>query len=303
MTITDTKTKGQVAPLNKAKGESQWLLIWRNFRQHKLAILGSVILLVLFAMAIFAPVLAPYDPDEMDIKYSRGAPQPPTIEHPFGTDEFGRDYMSRTIYGAQISLSVGFVSVGISLVLGILAGVLAGYFGGHIDSTLMRIVDVLLSLPSLLVIMMVNSYLEPSIFNTMLAIGLFSWMGVARLVRGQFLSIREEEFVLAARCIGVGPVRMILRHLLPSSMAVLTVAATIGIASAILTESGLSFLGFGIQPPTSSWGSMLQSAQTFMRTSWWISFFPGLCIALAVLSFNFVGDGLRDSLDPKLRHR
>jgi len=298
-----SETKGKALPLEEIKGESQWVLVWRNFRRHKLAISGAVILLFLFAMAVFAPSLSPYDPDEMDIKYSRGVPQPPSREHPFGTDEFGRDYMSRTIYGARISLSVGFVSVGISMVLGILVGALAGYFGGQVDSVLMRLVDVLLSLPSLLVIMMVNSYLEPSIFNTMLAIGLFSWMGVARLVRGQFLSIREEEFVLAARCMGVGPGRMIFRHLLPSSMAVITVAATIGIAAAILTESGLSFLGFGIQPPTSSWGSMLQSAQTFMRTAWWISFFPGLCIALAVLSFNFVGDGLRDSLDPKLRRR
>jgi peptide/nickel transport system permease protein len=296
-------TKGKALPLKEIKGESQWVLVWRNFRRHKLAISGAVILLFLFVMAVFAPSFSPYDPDEMDIKYSRGVPQPPSRGHPFGTDEFGRDYMSRTIYGARISLSVGFVSVGISMVLGILVGALAGYFGGQVDSVLMRLVDVLLSLPSLLVIMMVNSYLEPSIFNTMLAIGLFSWMGVARLVRGQFLSIREEEFVLAARCMGVGPGRMIFRHLLPSSMAVITVAATIGIAAAILTESGLSFLGFGIQPPTSSWGSMLQSAQTFMRTAWWISFFPGLCIALAVLSFNFVGDGLRDSLDPKLRRR
>jgi peptide/nickel transport system permease protein len=300
MTVVTRNIEEEAIPLSS---EGQWTVVWRNFRRHKLAIFGGVVLLLMFTMAIFAPYIAPYDPDAMDIRYSRGQPQPPTWEHLFGTDEFGRDYLSRTIYGARISLSVGFVSVGISIVLGVLVGATAGYFGGRVDMLLMRFVDVLLSLPSLLVIMMVNSYLEPSIYNTMLAIGLFNWMGVARLVRGQFLSIREEEFVLAARCIGAGPARMILRHLLPSSMAVITVAATLGIGGAILTESGLSFLGFGVQPPTSSWGSMLQSAQTFMRTAWWISFFPGLGIALSVLSFNFVGDGLRDAMDPKLRRR
>lgn len=281
--------------------ESQLAMIWRQFRRHKLAIASAVILLILFAMAILADVISPYDPNEVNPRLARGYPQPPSAKHWLGTDELGRDYLSRAISGARISLSVGFVAVGISIAIGVVLGSVAGYLGGRTDNLIMRIVDTFLSVPAFFLILTVNAYLPPSIYNVMVVIGLFSWMGVARLVRGQFLSLKEKDFIIAARALGVPGRRLVTRHLLPNSLAPIIVAATLAIPSAILTESALSFLGLGVPPPQASWGSMLENAQTWLTEAWWMWVPPGTLISITVLAFNFVGDGLRDALDPFLR--
>jgi peptide/nickel transport system permease protein len=275
-------------------------MIWRQFRRHKLAMVSSVILLVLFAVAIFGDVLSPYDPNLVNPQLARGYPQPPSAAHWLGTDELGRDYLSRAISGARVSLSVGFVAVGISLAIGIVLGAAAGYFSGQVDGVMMRVVDIFLSVPTFFLILTVNAYLPASIYNIMVVIGLFNWMGVARLVRGQFLSLREKEFLTAARSVGVPGMRMVTRHLLPNAMGPVIVAATLAIPAAILTESGLSFLGLGVQAPQASWGSMLENAQAWLSQAWWMWVPPGLLISITVLAFNFVGDGLRDALDPHL---
>ena len=283
------------------KPESQLLMVWRQFRRHKLALAGSAVLLVLFAVAILADVVAPYDPNQVNPQLARGYPQPPGPDHWFGTDELGRDYLSRAISGARISLSIGFVAVGISIAIGIVLGSAAGYFGGRTDNLIMRVVDIFLSVPAFFLILTVNAYLPPSIYNVMVVIGLFSWMGVARLIRGQFLSLKEKEFITAARALGVPSRRLITHHLLPNSLAPVIVAATLAIPSAILTESALSFLGLGVQPPQASWGSMLENAQIWLTEAWWMWVPPGTLISITVLAFNFMGDGLRDALDPFMR--
>jgi peptide/nickel transport system permease protein len=280
--------------------ESQLSMIWRQFRRHKLAMASAIILLLLFAVAVLGDVISPYDPNAVNPQLARGYPQPPSKEHWLGTDELGRDYLSRAISGARISLSIGFVAVGISLAVGVAMGAAAGYFAGKVDGTIMRIVDVFLSVPTFFLILTVNAYLPPSIYNIMAVIGLFSWMGVARLVRGQFLSLKEKDFLMAARAVGVPGKRLIARHLLPNAMAPVIVAATLAIPAAILTESGLSFLGLGVQAPQASWGSMLENAQAWLSLAWWMWVPPGVLISVTVLAFNFVGDGLRDALDPHL---
>jgi len=283
------------------KPESQAAMVWRQFRRHKLALASAFVLILLFLVAILADVIAPYDPNQVNPQLARGYPQPPSAQHWLGTDELGRDYLSRAISGARISLSVGFVAVGISIVIGVFLGSLAGYLGGRVDNLIMRVVDVFLSVPAFFLILTVNAYLPPSIYNVMVVIGLFSWMGVARLVRGQFLALKETEFITAAQAVGVPGWRLITHHLLPNSMAPVIVAATLAIPAAILTESALSFLGLGVQPPQASWGSMLESAQIWLTEAWWMWVPPGVLISITVLAFNFVGDGLRDALDPSLR--
>lgn len=281
--------------------ESQLSIVWRQFRRHKLALASAVVLLILFAIAVLADVIAPYDPNQVNPRLARGYPQPPSAQHWLGTDELGRDYLSRAISGARISLSVGFVAVGISIAIGVVLGSVAGYFGDRTDNLIMRLVDVFLSVPAFFLILTVNAYLPPSIYNVMVVIGLFSWMGVARLIRGQFLSLKEKDFVTAARALGVPGRRLITRHLLPNSLAPVIVAATLAIPSAILTESALSFFGLGVQPPQASWGSMLENAQMWLTEAWWMWVPPGALISITVLAFNFMGDGLRDALDPFLR--
>lgn len=278
--------------------ESQLAMTWRQFRRHKLALAGACVLVILFAVAVLADIIAPYDPNQVNPQLARGYPQPPSAAHWLGTDELGRDYLSRAISGARISLSVGFVAVGISITIGVLLGSIAGYFGGRIDNLIMRIVDIFLSIPSFFLILTVNAYLPPSIYNVMVVIGLFSWMGVARLVRGEFLSLKEKDFITAAYAVGVPGLRLVTQHLLPNAVAPIIVAATLSIPTAILTESALSFLGLGVQPPQASWGSMLENAQTWLTEAWWMWVPPGLLISITVLAFNFVGDGLRDALDP-----
>lgn len=254
--------------------------------------------MILFITAIFAPLLSPYDPNSINVKHIL---EPPGRTHPLGTDDLGRDILSRMIWGARISLAVGFVAVGISTMVGILLGAVSGYYGGWTDRVLMRFVDIMLSIPTFFLLLAVIAFLEPSIWNIMIVIGLTSWMGVSRLVRAEVLSSKEREFALAARAIGAGDLRMIFKHILPNSMAPVLVSAVLGVAGAILVESALSFLGIGVQPPTASWGNILTAGKDNIEIAWWLSVFPGLAILITVLAYNLLGEGIRDSIDPRLK--
>jgi peptide/nickel transport system permease protein len=249
-------------------------------------------------VALLGPVVTPYEFDKMDLTSIR---QPPSWHHPFGTDELGRDLLTRIMYGARISLGVGILSAIISTSVGTLAGAVAGYWGGWTDSALMRLVDLMLSIPLLPIVIVLSTVIKPSVAMLVLIIGLFGWMVTARLVRGSFLSLKQQEFTLAALVLGARPTRIIVRHLLPNAAAPIIVAGTLSVGSAIILESIMSFLGMGIQPPTPSWGNMLQGAQSAMATKPWLAIFPGLFIFLSVMCVNFLGDGLRDALDPRLR--
>lgn len=263
-----------------------------------MALLGSVIVLTVFLVALSSPVVALHDPDEINIEKIL---QPPSFDHPFGTDPLGRDVLSRVIWGARVSLWVGFVAVGIAILIGILVGALAGFYAGTIDAVLMRLVDIMLSIPTFFLILAVIAILEPSIWNIMIVIGLTGWMGVARLVRGQFLAIKEMDYVTAARALGARDFRLIFGHILPNALSPVYVSAVLGVAGAILTESALSFLGIGIQPPKASWGSILTAGKDNVEIAWWLSVFPGLAIFVTVLGYNLLGEGLRDALDPRLK--
>ncbi len=300
-TAIDTSLDSEEASFGKV--QSFWSTIWKRFRRHRLAMIGLGVLSVLVLIAILAPLLAPYDPTVMDMEVltTGNPPAPPSKTHWLGTDALGRDWLSRAIYGARISLSVGLVSVGISVTIGSVLGAIAGYYGGLIDNIICRVIDVLMCVPTFFLILTVNAFLTPSIYNVMIIIGVFGWMGTARMVRGQILSIREQEFVEAARALGLPDKRVVLRHILPNVFAQLIVTATMGVAGAIMTESGLSYLGMGVQEPFPSWGAMLKSAQDYLLTAPWLAILPGLLISITVLSINFVGDGLRDAIDPKLK--
>ncbi|MFH1454225.1 MAG: oligopeptide ABC transporter permease [Armatimonadota bacterium] len=273
---------------------------WRRFKKNKLAKTGLIILIILTFCAIFAPVLAPYSPDKPDLSF-RGIPQPPSLKHLLGTDNFGRDILSRALYGGRVSLLVGICAVIIFILIGTFFGALSGYYGGILDAVIMRIVDLLLCLPTLFFILIIQTMVKPSIWNVILVIGLTSWAGTARLVRGQILSLKETPFIEAARAIGASDSRIIFKHLIPNASAPIIVTGTLGVAATILLESVLSFLGLGVQEPMASWGNMLQSAQEYIFSAPWMSIFPGLLIMIAVLAFNFIGDGLRDALDPKMK--
>ncbi|GAV19905.1 peptide/nickel transport system permease protein [Mariprofundus micogutta] len=266
-------------------------------RQRPLMFIGGLIVAIITGLALFAPWLAPYDPSEINVKVIL---MPPSWEHWCGTDTLGRDIFSRMLYGARISLAVGFVAVGISLLIGLILGAVAGYNGGRTDGIVMRLTDMVLCFPTFFLILAVIAFLEPSIWNIMIIIGLTSWMGVARLVRAEFLSLRHREFVLAAQSLGVPSIRMMWRYLLPNAMGPILVSAVLGIAGAVLVESGLSFLGLGVQPPTPSWGNILIEGKDNIEIAWWVSMFPGLAILITVLGYNLLGEGLRDYFDPKL---
>jgi peptide/nickel transport system permease protein len=253
--------------------------------------------LVLFIGAILAPLISPYNPDDIDRKHIL---EPPGRSHIFGTDDLGRDVMSRMIWGARISLAVGFVAVGIATLIGMTLGALSGYYGGWIDRVIMRFIDIMLSIPTFFLILAVIAFIGPGIWNIMVVIGLTSWMGVARLVRAEFLSLKEREFVLAARAVGAGDLRIIFRHIMINSMAPVLVSAVLGIAGAVLVESALSFLGLGVQPPAPSWGNILNLGKDNIEIAWWLSVFPGLAILITVLGYNLLGEGIRDSIDPRL---
>lgn len=271
---------------------------WRRLQRNRMAMTGLALVLVLFAVALLAPWLAPYDPSFINLKQVL---MPPSPDHLLGTDTLGRDVLSRIIFGARISLLVGFVAVGLATLIGLFVGALAGYYGGWVDSALMRLVDLMLCFPTLFLILAVIALLGPSIWNIMVVIGLTGWMGVARLVRAEFLSLREREFVTAARALGAGDARLILRHLLPNALTPVMVSATLGVAGAILTESALSFLGLGVQPPTPSWGNILTAGKDNIEIAWWLSVFPGLAILVTVMSYNLLGEGIREAIDPRLK--
>ncbi len=273
-------------------------IFWIRLSRNKLALLGGVIVLFLALTAILAPWLSPHDPGEIDVTRILEAP---SREHPLGTDQLGRDVLSRMIWGSQISLLVGFVAVGILSIIGVFLGSLAGYYGGWIDSVIMRFVDIMLCFPTFFLILAVIAFVSPSIWAIMIVIGVFGWMGVARLIRAEILSLKEREFILAARSQGGSDLRIIFRHLLPNALSPVLVSAILGVAAAILTESALSFLGIGVQPPTPSWGNMLTAGKDNIDIAWWLSLYPGLAILITVLGYNLLGEGIRDALDPRLR--
>ncbi len=274
------------------------LMIWHRFKRKRSAVLGGVIVGAVFLLSVLAPLLSPYDPNKIEIQKIL---EPPSIHHLFGTDPLGRDVLSRVIWGARISLLVGFIAVGIAMVIGVFVGAVAGFYGGGIDAFFMRLVDIMLSIPTFFLILAVIAILEPSIWNIMIVIGVTGWMGVARLVRGQFLTLRETDYVTAARAAGSTNRRLIFRHALPNALSPVYVSAILGMAGAILTESGLSFLGLGVQPPNPSWGGILTAGKDNIETAWWLSVFPGLAIFITVLGYNLLGEGLRDALDPRLK--
>lgn len=272
-------------------------VLWQRLRRNRMAMVGAAIVIAMFVMATIAPITG-HEPGAIDVAKRL---QSPGVHHWLGTDDLGRDVLARIFYGARISLLVGFVAVGIATLLGVVFGALAGYYGGWWDAVIMRFVDIMLCFPSFFLILAVIAFLEPSIWNIMIIIGLTGWMGVARLVRAEFLSLREREFVLAARVLGASDKRIIFRHILPNALSPVLVHATLGIAGAILTESALSFLGIGVQPPTPSWGNMLIAGKQTLGTAWWLSVFPGLAILVTVLGYNLLGEGIRDALDPRVK--
>jgi peptide/nickel transport system permease protein len=294
LTVRAVRPKGR-------KGVSQWSIAAKHFRKNRIAIAGMIVMLLLYVITLITPLIAPFDPSEQgDIVAMRYLP--PSWEHLMGTDKFGRDVFSRVLYGARISLSIGFIAVGIGVVLGTVLGALAGYFGKAVDTVIMRFTDMMLSIPRLVLLIVVIALFDrPDIWMVVIVLGLTGWMGVARIVRGEILSLREREFVQAAKALGMNDLRIITRHILPNTLAPIIVFATLGIGNTILVEAGLSFLGLGVQPPTPSWGNMITDGRDALITAWWIATFPGLAIVFTVTAFNLLGDGLRDALDPRLR--
>ena len=282
------------------KKRSQWVEVWRILKRNKMAVLGLIILIILVLLAVFADVIANYD--NVVIKQNLAHRlQGPSAAHWLGTDEFGRDIFARLVHGTRVSLQVGIVAVGISIVIGGILGAVAGYYGGKLDNTIMRIMDIFLAVPSILLAIAIVSALGPSIINLMLAISISSVPSYARIVRASVLSIRDQEFIEAAKAIGASNTRIIFRHIIPNSLAPVIVQATLGVASAILSTAGLSFIGLGIQPPAPEWGSMLSGGRQYLRYAWWVTTFPGVAIMITILSLNLLGDGLRDALDPRLK--
>ena len=274
-----------------------WRLAFERLRAHKPALAGIAVLSLLAILSAAVPLISPYDPERTALLFIY---EPPSPAHPFGTDGLGRDLATRILYGGRVSLSVGLLAVTVAISFGTLVGTLAGYYGRWIDSVLMRFVDLMYAIPQLFLLIVIGVFFKGmSVGVIIVVLGLLRWMTTSRLVRAQFLSLKHREFVEAARCIGARDERIIFRHILPNTLAPIIVAATLGIAGAIITESTLSFLGLGIQPPTPSWGNMLKDATSEMDKAPWMAVFPGLFIFLAVVSINFVGDGLRDALDPR----
>ena len=278
----------------------QTAVLWRRFARNRPAVIGVGLVLAVYCVALLAPLLAPYDPNAQgDIVGTRYLS--PRSAHPLGTDKYGRDVLSRIIYGSRISLSIGFVAVGIAVTLGTLLGAVSGTFGGRVDWGIMRLVDVVIAFPRIFIVLTLIALYSPRIWLIVAVLGATSWMGVARLVRAQVLSLKEREFVQATRALGLSRSRVILRHLLPNTLSPIIVAATLMIGDVILTEAVLSFLGLGVQPPTASWGSLINQGRENLLGAWWVATFPGLAIVLTVVSYNLVGDGLRDAVDPRLK--
>jgi len=288
-------------PARLSRQESIAGQIWRRFRQHRMAMFGLITIVVLFLASLFAPAIAPYDRDHEN-PIARHQP-PLSPGHLLGTDEIGRDVLSRLLYAGRVSLTVGFAAMVVTIVVGSLVGLCSAYYGGKTDVILMRLTDVFLSFPTIYLLLVLAAFVRPSVLTITLIVGFTAWMEVARIVRAQFLTLKEQEFVTAARAMGSTAPRIMLRELLPNGIGPIIVAATLQGAAAILAESYISFLGYGIQPPQASWGIMLNNAQEFFTSAPWLAVFPGVAITFSVLAFNFVGDGLRDAFDPRQRVR
>ncbi len=286
------------APSYVAPSEDFWRQAARRLWRHRPAMFSLVALLIMAGVALFAPALSPYPYDAQDFMII-GNPQPPSRAHPMGTDQLGRDSFSRILHGGRISLSVGLLSALMAALIGTVVGALAGYFGGVWDDLLMRLVDLVLSIPLLPMMIVLAGIFRPSIALLIVIIGLFGWMGTARLVRGRFLSLRGTEYVEASHALGGGSSRIIFLHMLPNALGPIVVATTLAVGNAIMLESALSFLGLGVQPPTPTWGNLLYEARDFLSLAPWMAIFPGLFILVSILAVNFLGDGLRDALDPK----
>jgi len=309
MAMAVAPTPREVAEPDPAAYRSERFGIWRRFRKHKLALLGAFVIIAIAVVALAAKLLPLQDPNAIDQVNWQGTPLAPGVAgHLLGTDDYGRDLLARLIYGAQISLTVAFFAVLMELAIGTVVGAIAGYFGGWIDYWLMRVTDVFLSIPLLPLLLVLTAIVEDTSSKAALSFGVIvviigglSWPSVARLVRASFLSLREKEFCEAARALGNRDARIIFRHLLPNAVAPIIVQGTLEVANVIILESTLSFLGFGIQPPTASWGNMLANAESNMAIAPWVAIFPGLCILVTVLAINYLGDGLRDAIDPNMR--
>jgi len=284
--------------LVKRKRRGAFAEVLFRLSKSPLAMFGLAIILLLIFCALFAEVISPYSPIKQDLMHMF---ETPSAEHWLGTDEFGRDILSRLIFGARVSLQVGFIAVGIALVVGGMLGAISGYYSGWLDNSIMRVMDVLLSIPQTLLAIAIVAALGPSLMNLMIAVGISAVPTYARIVRGSVLSIRSMEFIEAARSVGSSDLRIILRHIIPNSMAPIIVQSTLGVASAILNAAGLSFIGLGIQPPNPEWGAMLSGGRQYIRDFPHMTLYPGLAIMFTILALNFLGDGLRDALDPKLK--
>jgi len=298
-TTTRSGTAGQAGALDRVKPTPPWLEFMRRLARSKGAIGGLVILILLILVALLAPLIAPFDPIKIDTNHYLFSPGSPYF---FGTDQYGRDVFSRVLYGSRISLVIGLISVGIASVIGVTVGLVSGYYGGWVDGLLMRLIDIMLAFPGILLALGIVSMLGPSLRNVMIAVGISSIPTYARLTRGSVLSAKHELYVDAAHVIGVPNRLIVSRHILPNVVAPVIVAATLGVGAAILWAAALSFLGLGAQPPTAEWGRMLSDGRQYLRDQWWISTFPGLAIMVTVLAMNMLGDGLRDALDPRLKN-
>lgn len=298
------------------KSPGYWRIIWRQYRRNRMAVAGLFFIAALVAMALAAPLLATskplcctqggwclkapisYTPTEYNLDDTLS---PPSARHWLGTDEQGRDVAARMVFGARISLAVGVVAVSIYVAIGILLGAAAGYYGGWVDQVISRAIEIMICFPTFFLILTLLAFIGPSIYNIMVVIGLTSWTGIARLVRGEFLKLKNQDFVQAAVALGASDSRVIFRHMLPNALAPVLVSATFGVAAAILIESGLSFLGFGVPPHIPSWGSILSQSQEFMDIAWWLTLVPGTAIFLTITVYNIVGEALRDAIDPRLK--
>jgi peptide/nickel transport system permease protein len=293
--VSGTPKLAAITPASKERG--QWRMARERFLEHRLAVAGVVVLAAMTIVCAFAPFVSPYDPEKTALLLIH---EPPSLQHPMGTDGLGRDLATRILYGGRVSLSVGVLAMVVAISLGTVLGGVAGFYGGWIDGVVMRFVDMMFAFPRLFLLIILGVVFKGMTVGVIvIVLGVLSWMTTARLVRATFLSLRAREFVEAARCIGARNREIIFRHILPNSLAPIIVAATLGVAGAIIAESTLSFLGLGIQPPTPSWGNMLEDATIEMERAPWTAIFPGLVIFFAVVSINFIGDGLRDALDPR----
>lgn len=295
---TNAPATAAAAP-GAVKKRSQWAEVWRRLSRNKMAMFGLAIIVLIILAAITADVISPFDYRTQDLN---AISQKPNAKHILGTDDLGRDILSRIIHGTRISLLVGFVSVSISVAVGGGLGAVSGYYGGKLDNVIMRFMDVLLAIPSILLAIAIVSAFGGGIINVMIAVGISSVPSYARIVKAAVISIKENEFIEAARAIGASDLRIIMKHILPNSMAPIIVQATLGVAGAILSAAGLSFIGMGIQPPTPEWGAMLSNGRHIIRTAWHVATFPGLAIMLTIFALNLLGDGLRDALDPRLKN-